>query len=107
MTSPQSLASAIPDTESLAHAANLQILDSKGSNIAFGSLFENQKTIVVFINTTNFSGPIFADPDRSLYRALGMNIEKLAGTPSGQQRKSYITMSPLKNALQSIWVCTF
>lgn len=35
-----------------------------------------------------------------------MNIEKLAGTPSGQQRKSYITTSPLKNALQSILVRT-
>ncbi|KAG5349925.1 hypothetical protein C0989_001252, partial [Termitomyces sp. Mn162] len=180
-TSPSSLAAAIPDADTLTNAAKLQILDSQGAKVTFGSLFENQKTIVVFIsenlyglpiinsfsifralllwreppfmlnlntpdlnilatsriasrlsnswppflttyltkqmsnwllsaaatgsqfNTTKFSGPIYADPSRSLYRALGMNIEKLEGTPPGQQRKSYLTTGPLKNAMKSIW----
>ncbi|KAG5726143.1 hypothetical protein E4T56_gene2502 [Termitomyces sp. T112] len=185
-TSPSSLAAAIPDADTLTNAAKLQILDSQGAKVTFGSLFENQKTIVVFIsenlyglpiinsfsifralllwreppfmlnlntpdlnilatsriarysrfslnnifsantighshvklavvgcgdwqpiqsyaNTTKFSGPIYADPSRSLYRALGMNIEKLEGTPPVQQRKSYLTTGPLKNAMKSIW----
>ncbi|KAG6887469.1 hypothetical protein C0995_014998 [Termitomyces sp. Mi166 len=149
-TSPTPLASAIPDAETMTNAAKLQIMDSKGAKVTFGSLFENQKTIVVFINEaptidffptmyveqlatipqeildkagtriavvgcgdwqpiqsyaemTTFSGPIYADPSRSLYRTLGMKIEKLEGTPSGLKRKSYVTVSPLKNALQSIW----
>ncbi|KNZ80766.1 hypothetical protein J132_04271 [Termitomyces sp. J132] len=144
-TSPSSLAAAIPDADTLTNAAKLQILDSQGAKVTFGSLFEKQKTIVVFIrhffcgsfveqlasiphdildkadvklavvgcgdwqpiqsyaNTTKFSGPIYADPSRSLYRALGMNIEKLEGTPPVQQRKSYLTTGPLKNAMKSIW----
>ncbi|KAG5642315.1 hypothetical protein DXG03_003017 [Asterophora parasitica] len=54
--------------------------------------------------TTGFpASQIYADPTRALYRALGMNIEKLEGTPKGEQRKSYLTKSMFVNAVQSVW----
>lgn len=56
--------------------------------------------------TTGFKGAIYADPNRELYRALGMTLETLAQTPVGQERRSYLTLSPLSNALRSIWVCS-
>ncbi|KAG6915938.1 hypothetical protein DXG01_009204 [Tephrocybe rancida] len=56
-----------------------------------------------YIEKTKFTGPIYADPTRTLYRALGMNIEKLEGTPAGQERKSYLKEGAMTNALKSIW----
>ncbi|KAG5635976.1 hypothetical protein H0H81_009522 [Sphagnurus paluster] len=43
------MADAIPDAETLASAAKLEILNVKGEKVTFGSIFETQKTIVVFI----------------------------------------------------------
>jgi len=53
--------------------------------------------------TAGYQGPIYADPSRELYRTLGMNIETFATTPAGQQKRSYLTMNPLANTIQSIW----
>ena len=46
---------------------------------------------------------MYADPSRSLYKALGL-VETLHTTPTGQTKRSYLTKSALSNALQSIWV---
>jgi len=56
------------------------------------------------VELTNFSGPIFADPSRELYHALGMTIETLARTPKGQQKRSYLKASFLGRTVQSTWV---
>ncbi|TFY55937.1 hypothetical protein EVG20_g9131 [Dentipellis fragilis] len=61
------------------------------------------KLIQDYKDTTGFKGEIFADPDRTLYRALGMTTETLKGTPSGEKRRSYLKEGILKNALTSIW----
>ncbi|KAF5376209.1 hypothetical protein D9615_008488 [Tricholomella constricta] len=167
-TTTESAALAISDGGTIAAASKLEILDVKGNKVAFGSIFESQKTIVVFIRhffcgscqayverlasvpqqalekadakivivgcgewnpiqsyagksalllpvlspgysdvlhpeTTQFHGPIYADPSRALYHALGMNIEKLEGTPAGQERRGYLTKGAFVNAMQSIW----
>ncbi|KAF8837370.1 hypothetical protein BDN67DRAFT_205350 [Paxillus ammoniavirescens] len=47
--------------------------------------------------------PIYADPSRKLYHALGMTIESLALTPAGEPRKSYLQKGDTVNALRSIW----
>jgi len=39
----------LPDEKIISEASNTDILDSKGEKVKFGSLFEQQKTIVVFI----------------------------------------------------------
>ena len=54
--------------------------------------------------TTGFKGRVFADPTRTLYRELGMDIESLERTPAGQERKSYLVLGAFANATQSILV---
>ncbi|KAJ7503047.1 AhpC/TSA antioxidant enzyme-domain-containing protein [Mycena galericulata] len=121
--------------------------DVKGEKIVFGSIFAQQKTVVVFIRhffcgvcqgyveqlaavseaalekagtrivvigcgewkpienyaeITGFRGPIYANPNRELYFTLGMDIQNLSKTPSGQQKPSYITLGPWTNAWKSI-----
>lgn len=56
-----------------------------------------------YAETTGFKGRIFADPTRTLYRELGMNIESLERTPAGQERRSYLVLGAFANATQSIW----
>ena len=52
----------------------------------------------------NFKGQLFADPTRTLYHALGMDIENLQRTPKGQARPSYISVGPIRDLVQSLWV---
>jgi len=40
---------ALPDDKIISEASDIDILNSKGEKVKFGSLFEQQKTIVVFI----------------------------------------------------------
>jgi hypothetical protein len=53
---------------------------------------------------TEFKGPIFADPTRKVYAALGMTIESLARTPAGEPKRSYLSGGTLVRTFQSIWV---
>ena len=39
---------------------------------------------------TGFHGAMYADPDRKVFRALGMNVETLDRTPAGQEPKKYL-----------------
>ncbi|KAL5536151.1 CCT3 [Sanghuangporus sanghuang] len=39
---------------------------------------------------TGFTGNIYADPSRELYRKLGMTTENLKATPTGQKKRSYV-----------------
>ncbi|KAG5636393.1 hypothetical protein H0H81_008227 [Sphagnurus paluster] len=43
------MADALPNTEALTSASKIEILDVKGAKVTFGSIFENKKTIFVFI----------------------------------------------------------
>lgn len=56
------------------------------------------------LEVTGFQGPIFADPERNIYRILNMTAESLKSTPAGQAKKSYITGGTVTNALRSVWV---
>jgi hypothetical protein len=42
----------IPDTASLEKAMALKVLNDIGNEVMFGSLFETQQTIVIFIRTS-------------------------------------------------------
>lgn len=59
------------------------------------------------LELTAFTGSIYADPSRALYRILGMNIENKDATPKGETRKSYLTQNAFAIAVKSIWVCPF
>jgi len=66
--------------------------------------------LFIFIKTdsdverTGFKGAIYADPTRSVYHALGMNMERLATTPANEKKRSYIRENAFSNILSSIWV---
>ncbi|KAJ7270056.1 AhpC/TSA antioxidant enzyme-domain-containing protein [Mycena haematopus] len=142
-----SLNDALPEASVLELASKCEVADGKGNKVLFGSVFAEQKAVVVFIRhffcgmcqllveqlaavpeaaleaagvkivvigcgdfrglanykeNTGFNGSIFADSNRQLYFALGMDIQTLAATPSSQQKASYITEGALSNAWKSI-----
>ncbi|KAL1674893.1 AhpC/TSA antioxidant enzyme-domain-containing protein [Schizophyllum commune] len=43
-----------------------------------------------YAEKTDFQGAMYADPDRKVFRALGMNVETLDRTPAGQEPKKYL-----------------
>ncbi|KAI0726835.1 AhpC/TSA antioxidant enzyme-domain-containing protein [Fomitopsis betulina] len=51
--------------------------------------------------TTGFIGDVYANPSRSLYKALGL-VENLQKTPAGQNKRSYLKKGLLSNIFQSI-----
>ncbi|KAJ3557469.1 hypothetical protein NM688_g1460 [Phlebia brevispora] len=56
-----------------------------------------------YAETTGFTGPIYANPSRDLFRHFNL-VENLARTPSDQPKKSYLAgHSTLGNAIDSIW----
>lgn len=60
--------------------------------------------LILLLDVTNFKGEMYADPDRALYHALGMTIENLKQTPSGEKKRSYLTQPTWEAAVGSIWV---
>lgn len=63
---------------------------------------------VMFICTENtgFTGGIYADPDRALYRALDMK-ENMKGTPAGQEKRGYLQDSIMQNVVGAFKVGHF
>ena len=57
------------------------------------------------LEATGFTGDIYADPSRAVFRKLGMTNESLKGTPKGEKKRSYVT-SVLSNVFKSVWVNT-
>ncbi|KAL1730415.1 AhpC/TSA antioxidant enzyme-domain-containing protein [Schizophyllum commune] len=132
MSNPNTL----PDEATLASAAELDVYDAQGKKVKFGSIYGENKTVVVFIRhflcgncqsyvtalaqatspvtlktanvhlavvgcgdpgfireyaeRTGFHGAMYADPDRQVFRALGMSVETLDRTPAGQEPKKYL-----------------
>ena len=48
-STPPFNAKAIPSSEELSKAGQLEVLDVDGEKVKFGTVFENEKVIVVFI----------------------------------------------------------
>ncbi|GJJ10403.1 hypothetical protein Clacol_004629 [Clathrus columnatus] len=108
MSSPSN-PNAVIGEEIVAGATTVDIFDANGNKIKFGSLFEFQRTIVVFIRhffcgrcqTPNSYISIYAEPSRTLYRAMGMTVESLSKPPPGEAKKSYVSGGNIMNALIS------
>ncbi|KAI4520279.1 hypothetical protein K525DRAFT_286194 [Schizophyllum commune Loenen D] len=47
---------------------------------------------------TGFHGAMYADPDRKVFRALGMNVETLDRTPAGQEPKKYLPQGNIRSS---------
>ncbi|KAJ7099533.1 AhpC/TSA antioxidant enzyme-domain-containing protein [Mycena belliarum] len=142
-----SLRDTLPERSALEAALELEVADASGANVKFGSIFAEQKTVVVFIRhffcgscqsyvqhlasvpdaalesagtkivligcgqwqalkyyaeTTGFRGAIYAESTLQLYRALGMDLQNTALTPSGQKKANYVTRGLLSNVWHSI-----
>ncbi|KAJ7030022.1 hypothetical protein C8F04DRAFT_1211834 [Mycena alexandri] len=122
---------ALPEASVLELASKCEIEDASGAKVQFGSLFAEQKTVVVFIrhffcgqyvtqlatvpqaaleaastklhyqDLTGFHGSIYADSSRQLYQTFGL-ISNLGVTPSDQEKPSYITRGRLAGTWESI-----
>ncbi|KAJ6593419.1 AhpC/TSA antioxidant enzyme-domain-containing protein [Mycena capillaripes] len=60
------------------------------------------KGLANYRENTGFHGSVYADANRKLYHALGMDVQSLATIPAGQPKPSYITESFLTNAWKSM-----
>ncbi|KZP15406.1 hypothetical protein FIBSPDRAFT_867343 [Athelia psychrophila] len=139
---------AIPNDAAIFKASNLEVIDVNGVKVQLGSLFADEKTIVVlirhffcgscqqyvtqlasvspealaaahtrivvigcgdyepikgYLELTGYQGSIYADPSRSVYRALDVTIESLARPPAGEQKKSYMQLGFFTNLVKSTW----
>ncbi|KAF9477037.1 hypothetical protein BDN70DRAFT_881682 [Pholiota conissans] len=93
---------------------NCQAFVEQLGSVSSDSLAEADTQIVVigcgewnpistYTEMTKFEGPIYADPTRTLYHTLGMDVETLKGTPKGETKRSYLTVGGFTNAMLSIW----
>ncbi|KAK0501896.1 AhpC/TSA antioxidant enzyme-domain-containing protein [Armillaria luteobubalina] len=146
-----SLMNELPQQSAFAKASDIEVSNSTGSTVKFGTLLpadpsekvvvgtfsvelfqsckqyveqlasvpqeslERSKTRVIIIGcghsdaisfykeSTKFLGNIYADPTRELYHALGMDIENLAATPAGKERRSYLKLGIFSNAVSSVF----
>ncbi|RDX56404.1 hypothetical protein OH76DRAFT_1451535 [Lentinus brumalis] len=55
-----------------------------------------------YCETTDFKGPMYADPSRGLYNTFGL-VQNLDMTPAGEEKRSYLGRSYIGNVLKSIW----
>ncbi|KAI0321204.1 AhpC/TSA antioxidant enzyme-domain-containing protein [Amylostereum chailletii] len=69
-------------------SARPEALQEAGVKIAVVGCGE-WKLIQKYKDEMGFTGEIYANPDRSLYRALGM-VESLARAPAGEEKRSYL-----------------
>ena len=53
---------------------------------------------------TGYHYPVYADPTRKLYKALGL-IASLAPPPADAPKRSYVG-SAVSTTIQSTWVCS-
>lgn len=74
--------------------------DMSASSVRSGAHLRCSHTLT---ETTGFIGDVYANPSRSLYKALGL-VENLQKTPAGQNKRSYLTKGLLSNIFQSIMV---
>ncbi|RPD66482.1 hypothetical protein L227DRAFT_649199 [Lentinus tigrinus ALCF2SS1-6] len=60
------------------------------------------KLLKNYCETTDFKGPVYADPSRGLYNAFGLT-QNLDTTPAGEEKRSYLGRSYIGNVMKSIW----
>ncbi|XP_029059893.1 peroxiredoxin-like 2C isoform X2 [Monodon monoceros] len=111
--SGQSLAAAVTD---------LPVLDASGRRVLFGALFRERRAVVVFVREANvtlivigqssyhhiepfckltgYSHEIYVDPEREIYKRLGMKRGEET-TSSGQS--PHIKSNILSGSIRSLW----
>ncbi|XP_036043074.1 peroxiredoxin-like 2C isoform X2 [Onychomys torridus] len=102
--------------------AELPVLDASGRRVTFGALFRERRAVVVFVREadvtlivigqssyhhiepfcklTGYSHEIYVDPEREIYKRLGM---KRGEEISSSGQSPHIKSSLLSGSLQSLW----
>ncbi|XP_052584698.1 peroxiredoxin-like 2C isoform X2 [Peromyscus californicus insignis] len=107
--------------------AELPVLDASGRRVTFGALFRERRAVVVFVRhflcyvckeyvedlakipksflqpfckLTGYSHEIYVDPEREIYKRLGM---KRGEEISSSGQSPHIKSSLLSGSLQSLW----
>ncbi|XP_021504771.1 peroxiredoxin-like 2C isoform X2 [Meriones unguiculatus] len=105
-----------------AAVAELPVLDASGRRLPFGALFRERRAVVVFVREadvtlivigqssyhhiepfcklTGYSHEIYVDPEREIYKRLGM---KRGEEISSSGQSPHIKSSLLSGSLQSLW----
>ncbi|XP_015268159.1 PREDICTED: thioredoxin-like protein AAED1 isoform X2 [Gekko japonicus] len=106
----------------LRSASSRLVVDAAGKRIPFGALYEQQKTIVVFVrdanvrlvvvgqsshhhikpfcNLTGYPYEMFVDPEREIYRILGMKRGEASST---SVQSPHVKSSLLSGSIKSMW----
>ncbi|XP_026634066.1 thioredoxin-like protein AAED1 isoform X4 [Microtus ochrogaster] len=105
-----------------AAVADLPVLDASGRRVSFGALFRERRAVVVFVREadvtlivigqssyhhiepfcklTGYSHEIYVDPEREIYKRLGM---KRGEEISSSGQSPHIKSNLLSGSLQSLW----
>ncbi|XP_050000509.1 peroxiredoxin-like 2C isoform X2 [Alexandromys fortis] len=105
-----------------AAVAELPVLDASGRRVSFGALFRERRAVVVFVREadvtlivigqssyqhiepfcklTGYSHEIYVDPEREIYKRLGM---KRGEEISSSGQSPHIKSNLLSGSLQSLW----
>ncbi|XP_029324471.1 peroxiredoxin-like 2C isoform X2 [Mus caroli] len=110
-----------------AAVAELPVLDASGRRVTFGALFQERRAVVVFVRhflcyvckeyvedlakipksvlrpfckLTGYSHEIYVDPEREIYKRLGM---KRGEDISSSGQSPHIKSNLLSGSLQSLW----
>ncbi|XP_075825482.1 peroxiredoxin-like 2C isoform X2 [Microtus pennsylvanicus] len=110
-----------------AAVADLPVLDASGRRVSFGALFRERRAVVVFVRhflcyvckeyvedlakipksflrpfckLTGYSHEIYVDPEREIYKRLGM---KRGEEISSSGQSPHIKSNLLSGSLQSLW----
>ncbi|XP_060092395.1 peroxiredoxin-like 2C isoform X2 [Heteronotia binoei] len=106
----------------LRDASSLLVVDAAGKRIPFGALYEQQKTIAVFLrdanvrlvvigqsshhhikpfcNLTGYPYEMFVDPEREIYRTLGMKRGEASITSA---QSPHVKSNLLSGSIKSMW----
>ncbi|KAM9641511.1 peroxiredoxin-like 2C isoform 4-T4 [Trichechus inunguis] len=105
-----------------AAVAELPVLDASGKRVAFGALFRERRAVVVFVREANvtlivigqssyhhiepfctltgYAHEIYVDPEREIYKRLGMKRgEEIASSGQSPHVKSNL----LSGSIRSLW----
>ncbi|XP_025944302.1 thioredoxin-like protein AAED1 isoform X3 [Apteryx rowi] len=96
-----------PEPEELQEAAQCLVVDADGKKVPFRALYGEQKAIVVFVrpfcSLTGYTHEIYVDPQREIYKTLGMKRGEGNNTPGTSVQSPHVKSNMLLGSIRSMW----
>ncbi|XP_025948305.1 peroxiredoxin-like 2C isoform X2 [Dromaius novaehollandiae] len=114
-----------PEPEELREAAQCLVVDADGKKIPFRALYGEQKAIVVFVRDANvrlivigqssyhhikpfcsltgYIHEMYVDPQREIYKTLGMKRGEGNNTPGTSVQSPHVKSNMLSGSIRSMW----